>query len=157
MQRVHLDIHVGEQTMDYAGIAQKEKLTELQLRVRQLLAQVEQINKEQNYQRVSVDSWYLVVICKMDCILILKQKVNFLLLLNYIIVDSRGTIQANEWEHQPTRLVVVIDANCYPFGYGRLANETLEEVFRSQKTRLEEKQISISSICLCSHFHMLFG
>ena len=52
-QRVHLDIHVGEQTMDYAGIAQKEKLTELQLRVRQLLAQVDQINKEQNYQRVS--------------------------------------------------------------------------------------------------------
>jgi len=50
--RVHLDIHVGEQTMDYAGIAQKEKLTELQLRVRQLLAQVEQINKEQNYQRI---------------------------------------------------------------------------------------------------------
>lgn len=39
--------------MDYAGIAQKEKLTELQLRVRQLLAQVEQINKEQNYQRVN--------------------------------------------------------------------------------------------------------
>ena len=53
VQRVHLDIHVGEQTMDYAGIAQKEKLTELQLRVRQLLAQVEQNNKEQNYQRVS--------------------------------------------------------------------------------------------------------
>lgn len=48
-----MDIHVGEQTMDYAGIAQKEKLTELQLRVRQLLAQVEQINKEQNYQRVN--------------------------------------------------------------------------------------------------------
>ena len=47
-----MDIHVGEQTMDYAGIAQKEKLTELQLRVRQLLAQVDQINKEQNYQRV---------------------------------------------------------------------------------------------------------
>ena len=36
--------------MDYAGIAQKEKLTELQLRVRQLLAQVDQINKEQNYE-----------------------------------------------------------------------------------------------------------
>merc|ERR1711928_13124 len=42
----------GEHIMDYAGIAQKEKLTELQLRVRQLLAQVDQINKEQNYQRV---------------------------------------------------------------------------------------------------------
>lgn len=51
---MHLDIHVGEQTVDYAGIAQKEKLTELQLRVRQLLAQVDQINKEQNYQRVSL-------------------------------------------------------------------------------------------------------
>lgn len=34
-------------------MAQKEKLTELQLRVRQLLDQVEQITKEQNYQRVS--------------------------------------------------------------------------------------------------------
>merc|ERR1712098_508802 len=31
--------------------AQKEKLSELQLRVRQLLDQVEQITKEQNYQR----------------------------------------------------------------------------------------------------------
>ncbi len=61
-QRVHLDIHVGEQTMDYAGIAQKEKLTELQLRVRQLLAQVDQINKEQNYQRVS---------CLYHCVIIL--------------------------------------------------------------------------------------
>lgn len=37
--------------MDYANVAQKEKLTELQLRVRQLLDQVEQITKEQNYQR----------------------------------------------------------------------------------------------------------
>merc|ERR1712007_79113 len=50
--RVHLDIHVGEQTIDYQSVAQKEKLTELQLRVRQFLAQVEQILKEQNYQRV---------------------------------------------------------------------------------------------------------
>ena len=35
-------------------MAQKEKLTELQLRVRQLLDQVDQITKEQNYQRVSI-------------------------------------------------------------------------------------------------------
>lgn len=35
-------------------MAQKEKLTELQLRVRQLLDQVEQITKEQNYQRVLI-------------------------------------------------------------------------------------------------------
>ena len=36
-----------------AELAGKEKLTELQLRVRQLLDQVDQISKEQNYQRVS--------------------------------------------------------------------------------------------------------
>ncbi|RWS23040.1 Transmembrane emp24 domain-containing protein eca-like protein [Leptotrombidium deliense] len=49
--RVHLDIQVGEHAIDYANVAQKEKLSELQLRVRQLLDQVEQISKEQNYQR----------------------------------------------------------------------------------------------------------
>jgi len=49
--RVHLDIQVGEHAVDYANVAQKEKLSELQLRVRQLLDQVEQITKEQNYQR----------------------------------------------------------------------------------------------------------
>lgn len=47
-----MDIQVGEHAIDYANIAQKEKLSELQLRVRQLLDQVEQITKEQNYQRV---------------------------------------------------------------------------------------------------------
>jgi len=49
--RVHFDILVGEHAVDYAGVAQQEKLTELQLRVRQLLDQVEQVTKEQNYQR----------------------------------------------------------------------------------------------------------
>ncbi|XP_013418080.1 transmembrane emp24 domain-containing protein eca-like [Lingula anatina] len=49
--RVHLDIQVGEHANDYPQIATKDKLTELQLRVRQLLDQVEQITKEQNYQR----------------------------------------------------------------------------------------------------------
>lgn len=53
-QRVHLDIQVGDHAIDYQDVASKEKLTELQLRVRQLLDQVEQIQKEQNYQRVSV-------------------------------------------------------------------------------------------------------
>jgi hypothetical protein len=43
---------VGEHAVDYNELAGKEKLTELQLRVRQLLDQVEQISKEQNYQRV---------------------------------------------------------------------------------------------------------
>ena len=50
--RVYLDIQIGEHANDYSEIAQKEKLTELQLRARQLLDQVAQIQKEQNYQRV---------------------------------------------------------------------------------------------------------
>ena len=54
VQRVHLDIQVGEHTNNYAEIAAKDKLTELQLRVRQLVEQVDQIQKEQNYQRVSI-------------------------------------------------------------------------------------------------------
>ncbi|XP_020300423.1 transmembrane emp24 domain-containing protein eca [Pseudomyrmex gracilis] len=49
--RVHLDIQVGEHAIDYANVAQREKLSELQLRIRQLLDQVGQITKEQNYQR----------------------------------------------------------------------------------------------------------
>lgn len=53
-QRVHLDIQVGEHANNYAEIAAKDKLTELQLRVRQLVEQVDQIQKEQNYQRVSL-------------------------------------------------------------------------------------------------------
>jgi p24 family protein alpha len=56
--RVHLDIEVGEHAVDYNELAGKEKLTELQLRVRQLLDQVEQISKEQNYQRVSLPSHF---------------------------------------------------------------------------------------------------
>ena len=49
-----MDIQVGEHTNNYAEIAAKDKLTELQLRVRQLVDQVDQIQKELNYQRVSV-------------------------------------------------------------------------------------------------------
>jgi hypothetical protein len=51
---VHLDISVGEHAVDYQQVQAKDKLSELQLRIRQLLDQVEQITKEQNYQRVSV-------------------------------------------------------------------------------------------------------
>jgi len=50
--RVHLDISIGEHAVDYGQIAAKEKLNELQLRIRQLLDQIEQITKEQAYQRV---------------------------------------------------------------------------------------------------------
>lgn len=49
--RVHLDIKIGEHAMDYGNIAEKEKYTQLQLRIRQLQDQVEQIMKELSYQR----------------------------------------------------------------------------------------------------------
>lgn len=49
---MHLDIQAGEHAQDYQQVAAKDKLNELQLRIRQLLDQVEQITKEQNYQRV---------------------------------------------------------------------------------------------------------
>ncbi|XP_071362798.1 transmembrane emp24 domain-containing protein 9-like isoform X2 [Trachinotus anak] len=49
---VHLDIKVGERTNNYTKIAAEDKLTELQLRVRQLADQVQQIKKEQNYQKL---------------------------------------------------------------------------------------------------------
>ncbi|GAB1607887.1 transmembrane emp24 domain-containing protein eca-like isoform X1 [Argonauta hians] len=49
--RVHLDIQVGEHAIDYAQIQTKDKLSELELRIRQLLDQVDQVTKEQNYQR----------------------------------------------------------------------------------------------------------
>jgi hypothetical protein len=58
-QRVHLDIQVGEHAIDYQVIQSKDKLSELQLRIRQLLDQVEQITKEQNYQRVSYHSQFI--------------------------------------------------------------------------------------------------
>ncbi len=61
LQRVHLDIQVGEHANDYQQIAAKDKLTELQLRVRQLLDQVEQITKEQNYQRVREKCLQLII------------------------------------------------------------------------------------------------
>lgn len=50
--RVHLDIKVGEHAMNYGEIAEKEKYTQLQLRIRQLQDQVDQIMKELNYQRL---------------------------------------------------------------------------------------------------------
>lgn len=59
---MHLDIQVGEHANDYKQIMERDKLSELQLRIRQLLDQVEQISKEQNYQRVSTSP------CSQDCL-----------------------------------------------------------------------------------------
>lgn len=50
-QAIHLDMQLGEHTTDYAEFAAKDKLTLLHLRVQQLVEQVVQIQKEQEYQR----------------------------------------------------------------------------------------------------------
>nr|XP_044250224.1 transmembrane emp24 domain-containing protein eca-like [Drosophila takahashii] len=49
--RVHLEIKVGEQTVDYANFRRKQQMDNLQLRVLQLMNQAEDIFKNQNYQR----------------------------------------------------------------------------------------------------------
>ncbi|ODM92415.1 Transmembrane emp24 domain-containing protein eca [Orchesella cincta] len=49
--RVHLNFQVGEETIDYKAVAQRDKLTVLQIRFRHLLDQLAQISGEQRYQR----------------------------------------------------------------------------------------------------------
>ena len=55
---MHLDLQIGEQAINYPEVAAREKLGELQLRIRQLLDQIEQITKEQVYQRVRRNNVY---------------------------------------------------------------------------------------------------
>ena len=57
---------VGEHANDYKQIQAKEKLSELQLRVRQLIEQVDQITKEQNYQRVCIVFHFYALSCDLD-------------------------------------------------------------------------------------------
>lgn len=46
-------MQLGERISDDAAFQDKDKLSQLHLRLRQLVEQVEQIQKEQEYQRVS--------------------------------------------------------------------------------------------------------
>ena len=50
---------VGEHAIDYANVAQKEKLSELQLRVRQLLDQVSSRFLFQNYSSTLISEHHL--------------------------------------------------------------------------------------------------
>nr|XP_016923378.2 transmembrane emp24 domain-containing protein eca-like [Drosophila suzukii] len=68
--RVHLDIKMGKQAMGYETSRRTENLDNLQLRVRQLMNQAEDIYKNQNYQRYqeelfreTSDSIYFNIIC----------------------------------------------------------------------------------------------
>uniref|UniRef100_A0A2I3TE73 GOLD domain-containing protein n=3 Tax=Homininae TaxID=207598 RepID=A0A2I3TE73_PANTR len=49
--RIHLDIRVGEHDLDAAIAQAKDKVNELTFKLEHLIEQIEQIVKEQNYQR----------------------------------------------------------------------------------------------------------
>ena len=55
--RVNLDFQIGDHAVDYQMLGTKEKLSELQIRIRQLIDQVDQIQKEQTYQRVCLNHY----------------------------------------------------------------------------------------------------
>lgn len=111
--RVHLDIQVGEHAIDYANVAQKEKLTELQLRIRQLLDQVDQITKEQNYQRVTNKNPF-------------ERQTVINLSISFAV--PRGKVSPNKRQHKPAGSMVVASADPGPRNYGTVANETSEEL-----------------------------
>lgn len=52
-QRIHLDIRVGEHDLDAAIAQAKNKINEVSFKLEHLIEQIEQVVKEQNYQRVS--------------------------------------------------------------------------------------------------------
>ena len=54
VQRIHLDIRVGEHDLDAAIVQAKDKVNEVTFKLQHLIEQVEQILKEQDYQRVSL-------------------------------------------------------------------------------------------------------
>lgn len=129
LQRVHLDIQVGEHTNNYPEIAAKDKLTELQLRARQLLDQVEQIQKEQNYQRVSGERG--------------EGRVDFgvnprgfgpsLTPLPWVRAVPGGAVPHDQREHEPARAVVVHSADHHPHPHRHLADEAPQELLRGQE------------------------
>lgn len=116
---------MGEHTNNYPEIAAKDKLTELQLRVRQLLDQVEQIQKEQNYQRV----------CQEDTAA-LQAFIPFLTLSSVSAV-SRGAFSHDEREHQPARPVVVHRPDAHPHRHWHLADEASQELLRGQEAGVD--------------------
>lgn len=55
-QRIHLDVRIGEHDLDAAIARAKDKVNEVSFKLEHLIEQIEQIVKEQNYQRVSMPS-----------------------------------------------------------------------------------------------------
>lgn len=59
-QRIHLDIRVGEHDLDAAIAQAKDKVNEVSFKLEHLIEQIEQIVKEQNYQRVSLPVQFIL-------------------------------------------------------------------------------------------------
>ena len=53
-QRVHFDLEIGYEAVDYNEVMSREKLNDLELRIRQLMDVSEGIKREQGFQRVSL-------------------------------------------------------------------------------------------------------
>jgi len=96
--RVHLDIKIAEEGEDYSQVAKKEKLSELQLRVRQILDQVERISKEQNYQRFREEKFRGVSEATMERVLwwALGQTATLLLMGAWQMKHLKGFFQAKK-------------------------------------------------------------
>jgi hypothetical protein len=54
VQRIHLDVRVGEHDLDAAIAQAKDKVNEVTFKLEHLIEQIQQILKEQNYRRVSL-------------------------------------------------------------------------------------------------------
>uniref|UniRef100_A0A2K5C8F4 GOLD domain-containing protein n=1 Tax=Aotus nancymaae TaxID=37293 RepID=A0A2K5C8F4_AOTNA len=58
--RIHLDIRVGEHDLDAAIAQAKDKVNELTFELQHLIEQIEQIVKEQNYQRDREENFRMI-------------------------------------------------------------------------------------------------
>ncbi|XP_042528711.1 transmembrane emp24 domain-containing protein 11 isoform X2 [Dipodomys spectabilis] len=56
-ERIHLDIRVGEHDLDAAIAQAKDKVNKVTFKLEHLIEQIEQILKEQNYQRAREESF----------------------------------------------------------------------------------------------------
>lgn len=52
LQRIHLDIRVGEHFLDESAIQAKDKVNEVNIRLEHLIEQIHHVMKEQDYERV---------------------------------------------------------------------------------------------------------
>ncbi|MBZ3890981.1 Transmembrane emp24 domain-containing protein 4 [Sciurus carolinensis] len=95
--RVHLDIQVGEHANNYPEIAAKDKLTELQLCAQQLLDQVEQIQKEQDYRRYREECFHLTSESTNQRVLWWSIAQTVILILTGRCVTSRASLRPRNW------------------------------------------------------------